>query len=154
LPARGEVLEIGRGRVLIEGSSVAILSIGTRLKAALAAAEELAACGLTATVADARFLKPLDRDLVRRLARQHEVLITVEEGSIGGFGSHVLQALAEDGFLDKGLKVRTITLPDQFLDHDSPEALYQAVGLDARGIVAKVFEVLERVPLRSKRSER
>ncbi|MDR3493718.1 MAG: 1-deoxy-D-xylulose-5-phosphate synthase [Ancalomicrobiaceae bacterium] len=144
LPAHGTVLDIGRGRIVVEGGSVAILSIGTRLKAALNAAEELAGYGLPTTVADARFLKPLDRDLVRRLAREHEVLITVEEGAIGGFGSHVLQALAEDGLLDKGLKIRTLILPDRFLDHGSPEALYAAVGLDANGIVAKVFEALGR----------
>ena len=108
----------------------------------LLAAETLAAHGLTTTVADARFAKPLDTDLVLRLAREHEVLITVEEGSIGGFGSYVLQTLAEHGVLDSGLKVRCMVLPDVFIDQDSPAAMYAQAGLDAKGIVAKVFEAL------------
>ncbi len=147
LPAAGVPLEVGRGRILREGGSIAILSLGTRLGAALEAAEMLEGFGLSATVADARFLKPLDRDLVARLARAHDVLITVEEGSVGGFASHVLQALAEDGLLDGGLKVRPLVLPDRFLDHGPPEKLYGAAGLDARGIVAKVFEALGREAL-------
>lgn len=142
MPARGSVLELGRGRVVKEGTKVAILSFGARLGEALKAAEELDGFGLSTTVADARFAKPLDRDLVRRLAREHEVLVTVEEGSVGGFGSHVLQSLAEDGLLDAGLKVRAMVLPDVFQDHDKPEAMYAAAGLDARGIVAKVFATL------------
>jgi 1-deoxy-D-xylulose-5-phosphate synthase len=108
------------------------------------AAEELEARGLSTTVADARFAKPLDEDLILRLAAEHEVLITIEEGSVGGFGSHVLQLLAERGALDRGLKVRPMVLPDVFLDHDRPERMYSLAGLDAAGIVAKVFEVLGR----------
>jgi len=142
MPEFGVPLEIGKGRILREGSSVALLSLGTRLAECLLAAETLAAHGLTATVADARFAKPLDTDLVLRLAREHEVLITVEEGAIGGFGSYVLQALAQHGALDHGLKVRAMVLPDVFVDHDSPAAMYARAGLDAKGIVAKVFEAL------------
>jgi 1-deoxy-D-xylulose-5-phosphate synthase len=142
MPEFGVPLEIGKGRILREGTSVALLSLGTRLAECLVAAETLAAHGLTATVADARFAKPLDVDLVLRLAREHEVLITVEEGAIGGFGSHVLQALATHGALDHGLKVRALVLPDAFIDQDSPTAMYAKVGLDAKGIVAKVFEAL------------
>jgi 1-deoxy-D-xylulose-5-phosphate synthase len=142
MPEFGVPLEIGKGRILREGTSVALLSLGTRLAECLVAAETLAAHGLTATVADARFAKPLDVDLVLRLAREHEVLITVEEGAIGGFGSHVLQALATHGALDHGLKVRALVLPDAFIDQDSPTAMYAKAGLDAKGIVAKVFEAL------------
>jgi len=142
MPERGSVLEIGRGRIVREGTRIAILSLGTRLGEALAAADQLAALGLSATVADARFAKPLDRDLVRRLASGHEVLVTVEEGSTGGFGSFVLQALADDGLLDRGLRVRTMVLPDVYLDHDKPEKMYARAGLDAKGIVARVFEAL------------
>jgi 1-deoxy-D-xylulose-5-phosphate synthase len=144
LPTRGEVLEIGRGRILREGTKVAILSLGTRLAAALEAAETLEGYGLSTTVADARFMKPLDRDLLRRLARAHEVLITVEEGAIGGFGSHVLHALAEEGFLDGGLKIRTVMMPDQFLDHGDAEKTHAAIGIDAAGIVRRAFEALGR----------
>jgi 1-deoxy-D-xylulose-5-phosphate synthase len=142
LPARGVPLRIGAGRIVREGTRVAILSLGTRLAEALRAAEELDARGLSTTVADARFAKPLDEDLVLRLAREHELLITVEEGSVGGFGSYVLQLLAERGALDRGLKVRPMVLPDVFLDHDKPERMYAAAGLDQHGIVAKVFEAL------------
>jgi 1-deoxy-D-xylulose-5-phosphate synthase len=144
MPEFGVPLEIGKGRIIREGSSVALLSLGTRLAECLLAAETLAAHGLTTTVADARFAKPLDVDLIRRLAREHEVLITVEEGSIGGFGSFVLQTLAEQGLLDSGLKVRAMVLPDTFIDQDSPAAMYAKAGLDAKGIVAKVFEALGR----------
>jgi 1-deoxy-D-xylulose-5-phosphate synthase len=142
MPEFGVPLEIGKGRILREGTSVALLSLGTRLSECLLAAETLAAQGLTATVADARFAKPLDVDLVLRLAREHEVLITVEEGSIGGFGAYVLQTLAEHGALDHGLKVRSMVLPDAFIDQDSPTAMYAKAGLDAKGIVAKVFAAL------------
>jgi 1-deoxy-D-xylulose-5-phosphate synthase len=142
MPARGEVLAIGRGRVLREGTRVALLSLGTRLAEALKAAEELEARGLSTSVADARFAKPLDRDLVLRLAREHEVLVTVEEGSIGGFGSHVLGLLAEAGVLDGGLRVRTLTLPDRYQEQDKPERMYAQAGLDAAGIVRTVFEAL------------
>ena len=142
MPAEGKPLEIGKGRVMREGSKIALLSFGTRLSECLKAAEELASYGLSTTVADARFAKPLDTDLVLRLANEHEVLITVEEGAVGGFGSHVLLALSEHGALDRGLKVRSMVLPDVFIDHDSPNAMYAKAGLDAKGIVAKVFEAL------------
>jgi len=142
MPEHGEPLEIGKGRILREGHKVALLSLGTRLAECLKAAEELSGFGLATTVADARFAKPLDTDLVLRLAREHEVLITVEEGSIGGFGSFVLQTLAEHGALDRGLKVRSMVLPDTFMDQDSPAIMYAKAGLDTKGIVAKVFEAL------------
>jgi 1-deoxy-D-xylulose-5-phosphate synthase len=144
MPDVGVPLEIGKGRIIREGSSVAILSFGTRLAEASLAAETLAAQGLTTTVADARFAKPLDVDLVLRLAREHQVLITVEEGSVGGFGSYVLHALAEHGALENGLKVRCLVLPDTFIDQDSPAVMYAKASLDAKGIVAKVFEALGR----------
>ena len=142
MPAVGVPLEIGKGRVLREGKQIAILSLGTRLGDALKAADTLAGMGLSATVADARFAKPLDRDLIRRLAQRHEVLITVEEGSIGGFGSFVMQFLAEEGLLDGGLRMRAMVLPDTFIDHDKPEKMYAQAGLDAKGIVSKVQGVL------------
>lgn len=142
LPSEGKPLEIGKGRVLREGSKVAVLSFGGRLAECLKAADELAALGLSATVADARFAKPLDVELLLRLAREHEVLVTIEEGAIGGFGSYVLAALAEHGVLDRGLKVRTMVLPDIFIDQDTPASMYARAGLDAKGIVAKVFEAL------------
>ncbi|MCB2080652.1 MAG: 1-deoxy-D-xylulose-5-phosphate synthase, partial [Novosphingobium sp.] len=144
IPANPEPLEIGRGRILREGTSVAILSLGTRLTASLAAADELAGFGLSATVADARFAKPLDHDLILRLAREHEVLVTVEEGSSGGFGASVLQFLAGEGVLDAGLKIRPLTLPDRFIDHASPDAMYAEAGLDSAGIVASVLAALGR----------
>ena len=142
MPARGTPLEIGKGRVLREGTKVAILSYGTRLGAALAAADALAARGLSTTVADARFAKPLDEDLVRRLAGGHEVLITVEEGAIGGFAAFVLQFLARAGLLDGGLKIRPLTLPDFFIDHDKPERQIEIAGLDATHIVAAALQAL------------
>ena len=142
MPEFGIALEIGKGRVLREGSSIALLSYGTRLQECLKAADMLAAQGLSATVADARFAKPLDTDLVLRLAKEHEVLITIEEGAIGGFGAQVMQTLAENGALDSGLKVRCMVLPDAFIDQDSPAAMYSVARLDAKGIVAKVFEAL------------
>ncbi len=143
MPAQGEILDIGKGRIVREGNKVAILSLGTRLAEALKAAEDLAAYGISTTVADARFAKPLDRDLIRRLATNHEVLITIEEGSIGGFGSFVMHALAEDGLLDgRGLKVRSMVLPDIFQDQDKPDILYAKAGLDAKAIVAKILETL------------
>jgi 1-deoxy-D-xylulose-5-phosphate synthase len=152
MPERGVPLPIGKGRILREGDRVAILSFGTRLAEALKAAEDLAARGLSTTVADARFAKPLDEDLVLRLAREHEVLITIEEGSVGGFGSFVLQLLAERGALDRGLKVRPLALPDRFLDHDKPDRMYAQAGLDAAAIVAKVSELIE--PARALRQGR
>jgi 1-deoxy-D-xylulose-5-phosphate synthase len=142
MPEEGKPLEIGRGRIMREGTSVALLSFGARLSACIEAAEELATFGLSATVADARFAKPLDTDLVLRLAREHEVLITIEEGAIGGFAAQVMQALAENGAFDRGLKVRCMLLPDVFIDQDSPNAMYAKAGLDTKGIVTKVFEAL------------
>jgi 1-deoxy-D-xylulose-5-phosphate synthase len=142
MPEFGVPLEIGKGRIVREGSKVALLSLGTRLGEAMKAADMLAAHGLSATVADARFAKPLDTRLVLDLARHHEVLITIEEGAIGGFGAQVMQTLAENGALDRGLKLRSMVLPDRFIDQDSPAAMYAAAGLDAKGIVAKVFEAL------------
>ena len=142
MPEEGVPLEIGKGRIVREGTKVALFSFGTRLAECLKAAEELSSFGLSTTVADARFAKPLDTDLLFRLAREHEVLVTIEEGTIGGFGSYVLHALSEHGALDSGLKVRTMVLPDVFIDHDAPAAMYARAGLDTHGIVKKVFEAL------------
>jgi 1-deoxy-D-xylulose-5-phosphate synthase len=142
VPEFAEPLEIGRGRVVREGATVALLCFGARLGECLKAADLLAARGVSATVADARFAKPLDGDLILRLAREHEALITVEEGAIGGFGAFVLQMLAARGVLDSGLKVRTLTLPDLFQDQDKPEAMYAQVGLDAAGLAEAAFSVL------------
>ncbi|HKT20046.1 MAG TPA: 1-deoxy-D-xylulose-5-phosphate synthase [Stellaceae bacterium] len=144
LPARGEALPIGKGRIIREGSKIAILNLGGRLQECLKAADELAGYGLSTTVADARFAKPLDGDLVERLAREHEVLITIEEGAIGGFGSHVLHHLANAGMLDHGLKVRPMVLPDRFIDHDSPAAQYDQAGLNARHITGTALAALGR----------
>jgi len=143
-PLIGTPLEIGKGRVLREGTSIAILSLGTRLAPALEAAEKLSGYGLSATVADARFAKPLDQDLVRRLAQEHELLITVEENAIGGFSSHVLQFLACEGLLDKGLKVRPMILPDRYQNHDTPERMYAEAGLDANSIAQTALLALGR----------
>jgi 1-deoxy-D-xylulose-5-phosphate synthase len=142
MPTEGTPLEIGKGRVLREGTKVALFSFGARLAECFKAADELAALGLSTTVADARFAKPLDTDLLLRLAREHEVLITIEEGAIGGFAAHVLQALASNGVLDGGLKVRAMVLPDVFIDQDSPAAMYAKAGLDTKGVVATAFEAL------------
>jgi 1-deoxy-D-xylulose-5-phosphate synthase len=142
MPEVGVALEIGKGRIIREGTKIALLSFGTRLAECEKAADELAALGLSTTIADARFMKPLDVDMILKLAREHEVLLTIEEGAIGGFGSHVMQMLAEHGMLDGGLRMRSMVLPDVFLDHDSPNAMYARAGLDAKGIVAKVFEAL------------
>ena len=145
LPERGEILEIGKGRILREGTTAAILSYGGRLQEALAAAEELAERGVSATVADARFAKPLDESLVRDLAREHELLVTIEEGAIGGFGAQVLHFLAGAGILDEGgLKVRPMVLPDRFLDHDKPDLQYDAAGLRSSHIVGTVLTALGR----------
>ena len=142
LPKRGTPLEIGRGRIVKEGTSVALLSYGARLRECLKAADELGARGLSTTVADARFAKPLDTALVERLAREHEVLITIEEGAVGGFGSFVLQHLALRGMLDAGLKVRPMCLPDRFIDHDAPKKQYDEAGLNAPQIVATALAAL------------
>jgi 1-deoxy-D-xylulose-5-phosphate synthase len=144
LPERGVPLEIGRGRIMREGTKIALLSLGGRLTECMKAAQELGTYGLSTTVADARFAKPLDTELINRLAREHEVVITVEEGAIGGFGSHVLHHLAMTGMLDHGLKIRTMVLPDVFLDHDSPLAQYDRAGLNARHIVAMALSALGR----------
>src|SRR5829696_8325432 len=144
LPDTPQQLEIGKGRVLREGTSIALLNLGGRLADCLKGAQELGAYGLSTTVADARFAKPLDTDLVNRLAREHEVVITIEEGAIGGFGSYVLHHLAASGQLDGGLKIRTMALPDVFLEHDSPVAQYEAAGLNARHIVATALAALGR----------
>jgi 1-deoxy-D-xylulose-5-phosphate synthase len=142
MPEAGVPLEIGKGRILREGSKVALVNFGARLGECLKAAEELAGFGLSTTVADARFAKPLDTDLILRLAREHEVLVTIEEGAVGGFGSYVLHALTDNDMLDGALKFRMMVLPDIFLDHDSPNAMYAKAGLDAKGIVRRVFEAL------------
>jgi 1-deoxy-D-xylulose-5-phosphate synthase len=142
MPERGHPLEIGRGRVIAEGGRVAILSFGTRLAEVMKAREALAARGLAPTVADARFAKPLDSELVLRLAREHEALIAVEEGAIGGFGSHVAQLLADEGVFDRGFKFRSMVLPDTFIDQASPEDMYATAGMNAPQIEAKVLEVL------------
>lgn len=142
IPPKPEILEIGKGRVLREGSQIALLSYGTRLDEALGAAKELEALGLSTTVADARFAKPLDKKLILQLADEHEVLITVEEGSIGGFGSFVLHELAKEGRLDEGLKIRSMHLPDEFIDHDTPDKMYEKAKLDSKAIVRTVFETL------------
>ena len=143
MPEVGIPLEIGKGRIIRQGNKIALLSFGTRLGECEKAADELAAHGLSTTIADARFMKPLDVDLVMQLARDHEILITVEEGAVGGFGSHVMQFLTDSGALDNGaVRVRTMVLPDEFLDHDTPAAMYARAGLDAKSIVKKVFEAL------------
>lgn len=144
IPLNPDALEIGKGRIVREGNAVAILSLGTRLEESLKAADQLAAHGLSATVADARFAKPLDEDLILRLAREHEVLITIEEGSRGGFGAFVLHLLAERGVLDRGLKIRTMTLPDVFQEHDNPVKQYDEARLNARHITANVLDALGR----------
>jgi len=142
MPERGEVLEIGKGRMIAEGNRVAILNFGARLKEVQEAAEALALKGITPTIADARFAKPLDRDMILQLARHHEALITLEEGAVGGFGSHVAQLLAEEGIFDTGLKYRSMVLPDIFIDQASPEAMYDVAKMNAEDIVAKVLNTL------------
>ena len=144
LPARGTPLEIGKGRIVREGSKIAILSFGTRLAEALKAADDLAARGLPTTVADARFCKPLDEDLVRRLAANHEVLITIEDGAIGGFAAHVMQFMANAGLFDRGCRFRAMTLPDIFIDHDTQPRQYDIAGLNAQQIVATALTALGR----------
>lgn len=144
MPERGEILEIGKGRIVREGKTAAILSLGGRLQESLKAAEELATRGLSTTVADARFAKPLDEDMIRDLANNHEVLVTIEEGAIGGFGSHVLTFMANDGLLEKGLKVRTLMMPDIFMDQHKPEVQYEMAKLTASDIVESIMTALGR----------
>ena len=141
---RGEILEIGKGRIVEEGTQIALVSLGSRLQDCLAAAHELKRYGLSTTVADARFAKPLDTQLIEQLARNHELLITVEEGSSGGFGAMVLQHLAAQGLLDQGLKVRTMHMPDIYVDQMSPERMLENAGLDQAGIVASVVRAIGR----------
>ena len=152
LPEKGEILEIGKGRIIQTGSRVAILSFGTRLAEVMKAAENLAGRGIRPTIADARFAKPLDRDLILDLAAGHEALITIEEGAIGGFGSHVAQLLAENGVFDHGLKFRSMVLPDTFIDQNSPAAMYETAGLNARDIESKVLSALGIASVGSKRA--
>ncbi|MBU2981104.1 1-deoxy-D-xylulose-5-phosphate synthase [Lentibacter algarum] len=152
MPSVGEALEIGKGRVVREGKRVALLSFGTRLGEAEKAAEMLAAKGIEPTVADARFAKPLDRDMILKLAQEHEVLITLEEGAVGGFGSHVAQLLADEGAFDAGLKFRSMVLPDWFIDQGSPAEMYEEAGLQAEDIVAKVLGVLGVAQIADKRA--
>ncbi|GAA6200800.1 1-deoxy-D-xylulose-5-phosphate synthase [Aquicoccus sp. SU-CL01552] len=152
LPERGEVLEIGKGRMIRDGGRVAILSFGTRLSEVMAASEALTARGISPTVADARFAKPLDRELILRLAAEHEALITIEEGAVGGFGSHVAQLLADEGVFDSGLKYRSMVLPDSFIDQASPADMYAVAGLGAAQIEAKVLEVLGVASIAGKRA--
>ncbi|WP_171177777.1 1-deoxy-D-xylulose-5-phosphate synthase [Ruegeria sp. HKCCD8929] len=152
LPERGEVLEIGKGRMIQQGARVALLSFGTRLAEVQNAAEALDAKGITPTIADARFAKPLDRDLILRLASEHEALITIEEGAIGGFGSHVAQLLADEGVFDHGLKYRSMVLPDTFIDQASPADMYAVAGMNAEHIEAKVLEVLGVAQIGEKRA--
>jgi 1-deoxy-D-xylulose-5-phosphate synthase len=142
IPAVPQMLEIGKGRLVREGKTVAILSLGTRLEEALKAADRLEAQGLSTSVADLRFAKPLDQALIRRLLTTHEVAITLEEGAVGGFGAHVLTFASDEGLIDAGLKLRTLRLPDRYQDHDKPERQYAEAGLDADGIVATVLTAL------------
>ena len=143
IPGINEILEIGKGKIVKEGTKIAILSFGARLQECLKASNKLDAKGISTTVVDARFAKPLDRKLIMDLCLNHEVLITIEEGSIGGFGSHVFQMLSERGFFDKGLKIRSMILPDQFIDQDTPENMYKFAGLDAEGIEQKALDALK-----------
>jgi len=152
LPERGEPMEIGKGRMIQKGARVALLSFGTRLSEVQKAAEGLAARGITPTIADARFAKPLDRDLILDLAADHEALITIEEGAVGGFGSHVAQLLADEAVFDSGLKYRSMVLPDTFIDHASPADMYAAAALNAEHIEAKVLSVLGIATIGEKRA--
>ncbi|UWP95384.1 1-deoxy-D-xylulose-5-phosphate synthase [Aliiroseovarius crassostreae] len=152
LPEKGEVLEIGKGRLIQQGARVALLSFGTRLEEVRKAAESLSAKGITPTIADARFAKPLDHDLILQLATDHEALITIEEGAVGGFGSHVAQLLAEEGVFDTGLKFRSMVLPDTFIDHASPARMYEEAGLSAQNIESKVLDVLGIARIDAKRA--
>ena len=142
LPSIDEKIEIGKGRIILEGKQVCILSIGTRLEECKIAAEELKNKGINSTIVDARFVKPLDQELILKCAREHEVMITVEEGSIGGFGSHVENLLSENGIFDKGLKFRSMTLPDTFIEQDNPKKMYDTAGLNASQISKKILDIL------------
>ncbi|WP_372604694.1 transketolase C-terminal domain-containing protein, partial [Actibacterium sp.] len=152
LPERGEVLQIGKGRMIQQGARVAILSFGTRLPEVMKAAEALSARGITPTVADARFAKPLDRELILDLVANHEALITIEEGAVGGFGSHVAQLLSDEGVFDAGFKFRAMVLPDSFIDQANPDDMYASAHLNAPDIEAKVLEVLGVAQIGEKRA--
>uniref|UniRef100_UPI0035142205 transketolase C-terminal domain-containing protein n=2 Tax=Roseovarius indicus TaxID=540747 RepID=UPI0035142205 len=152
MPEHGEVLEIGKGRIVSKGARVAILSFGTRLGEVRKAREALMQRGIEPTIADARFAKPLDEEMILDLAAKHEALITVEEGSVGGFGSHVAQLLAENGVFDSGLKYRSMVLPDVFIDQSSPDDMYATAKLSAADIEAKVLDVLGVAALKDKRA--
>lgn len=152
MPEKGEVLEIGKGRMIQRGSRVAILSFGTRLGEVLKAAESLAARGITPTIADARFAKPLDEELILELASNHEALITIEEGAIGGFGSHVSRLLAEHEVFDHGFRFRSMVLPDEFIDQANPADMYAIAGMNAAQIEAKVLDVLNIAQIGDKRA--
>jgi len=152
LPARGVPLEIGKGRIVRQGEGVALLSFGTRLSEVEKAADALAAKGISPTIADARFAKPLDRDLILSLAERHAILVTIEEGAIGGFGSHVAQLLAEEGVFDTGLKFRSMVLPDTFIDQSTPEDMYATAGMNAPEIEAKVLSLLGVSAISSRRA--
>lgn len=152
MPERGKPLEIGKGRIVQTGARVALLSFGARLGEALKAGEALAARGITPTIADARFAKPLDRDLILKLAADHEALITIEEGAVGGFGSHVAQLLAEEGVFDGGLKFRSMVLPDIFIDQASPHDMWSVAAMNAEDIEAKVLSVLDVAQITGKRA--
>ena len=142
LPTHGQILEIGKGRVVREGGRICLLSYGTRLAQAQLAADQLDAQGFRTSVVDARFMKPLDEALILRLARQHEILLTLEEGAIGGFGSHVMHMLAENGRLESGMKCRSLLLPDSYIDQDKPDAMYDVAGLNAAQIIETVRALL------------
>ncbi|HSF92369.1 MAG TPA: transketolase C-terminal domain-containing protein, partial [Paracoccaceae bacterium] len=151
-PETAEPLEIGKGRIIADGARVAILSFGARLQECQIAAEALAARGITPTIADARFAKPLDGDLILQLASDHEALITIEEGAVGGFGSQVAQLLAEAGVFDTGLKFRSMVFPDTFIDQDTPAGMYATAGMNAPEIEAKVLDVLGVTKIGAKRA--
>ena len=142
MPEAGVPLEIGKGRIISEGKRVAILSYGTRLAEVLKAREALAARGIAPTIADARFAKPLDTELIDRLVAEHEAILCIEEGAVGGFGSHVAQYLSDAGVFDHGFKFRSMVLPDSFIDHASPEDMYRDAGMDAAHIEAKVLDLM------------
>jgi 1-deoxy-D-xylulose-5-phosphate synthase len=143
LPSIDEKLEIGKGKIILEGKKLAILSFGARLNECLNAAENLKKKGINITVVDARFAKPLDENLIWQLATDHDAIITIEEGSIGGFGSHIAQFLSEKNLLDKDLKFRSIIFPDQFIDQDKPDLMYKIAGLDSKSIEAKILDTLD-----------
>jgi 1-deoxy-D-xylulose-5-phosphate synthase len=143
LPEISEILELGKGKIIKEGSKIAILNFGARLQECLIAAKKLDTKGISTTVADARFAKPLDNQLIMDLCLHHEVIITIEEGAIGGFGSHVFQLLSERGIFDKGLKIRSMILPDRFIDQDIPQNMYKTAGLDAQAIEQKALDALK-----------